>query len=331
MRSSDLRRREFIALFGGVVILRPVLVWAQQPKPVVGFLNSRSPREAAADAHAFRDGLAESGYFDGTNVTIEYRWAEGRFDQLPRLAAELVGRQVAAIAATGGEPSALAAKAATSTIPIVFIIGGDPIEAGLVASLNRPGGNLTGVALLLTALEEKRLSLLRELLPAATLFAVLLNAAMPTFDTQLRHITEAVRSVAKEMHLLRVRTVEDIDAAFAKAAEIRAGALLVGTDPFMISRRDQIVALATRYAIPAMYPASEYVTAGGLMSYGTSIAAAYRQAGVHTGRILKGEKPADLPVQQSSKFEFVINLQTAKALGIEVPNSFLVQASEIIE
>jgi putative ABC transport system substrate-binding protein len=324
------RRRKVLAGLTGVAVW-PHLVRAQQSGPVVGFLNSRSPRDAAADVAGFREGLAERGYVEGQNVTIEYRWAEGRFDRLPGFAAELVSRRVAAIAATGGEPSAFAARAASSTIPIVFIIGGDPVEAGLVPSLNRPGGNLTGVALLLTAMEEKRLSLLRELLPAATLFAVLLNAAMPTFDTQLNHIGEAARAVGKRMHLLRVRNDEEIDAAFASAAEMQAGALLVGTDPFMISRRDRIVALAARYAIPAMYPAREYVIAGGLMSYGSSIAAAYRQAGVYMGRILKGEKPADLPVEQSSKFEFVINLKTAKALGIEVPNSFLVQATEIIE
>jgi putative ABC transport system substrate-binding protein len=326
-----MRRRDFIKSIGRAAVVWPLAARAQQPTPVIGFLGARSPAESASVLAAFRQGLGEVGYFEEKNVTIDYRWAEGRFDRLPGLAAELVGRRVAVIAATGGEPSALAARAATNSIPIVFAIGGDPVQAGLVASLNRPGGNLTGATLLLTAMEGKRLGLLREMVPTVTLLAVLLNPAMGTFESQSKDIQEAARTVGLEMRALRVTTESEIDAAFASAAEMRAGAILVGTDSFMISRRNQVVALAARYAIPVMYPAREYATAGGLMSYGVSIADAYRQVGTYCGRILRGERPADLPVQQPTKFQFVINLKAANALGIEVPPGLSARADEVIE
>jgi ABC-type uncharacterized transport system substrate-binding protein len=325
-----MKRREFIKLLGGAAAW-PVVARAQQAMPLIGFLGARSAAESAPVIAEFRQGLREIGYFEGGNVTVEYRWAEGRFDQLPRLAAELVARRVAVIAATGGEPAALAAKAATTAIPIVFAIGGDPIDAGLVTSLNRPGGNLTGVTLLLTGMEGKRLGLLREMVPAASLVAVLLNPAMGTFESQSKDIQEAARNVGLQMHVLRVSSEGEIDAAFAMAAEIRAGAALVGTDSFMISRRNQMIGMASRYAIPVMYPAREYAVAGGLMSYGVSIANAYRLVGMYAGRILRGEQPGDLPVQQPTRFEFVINLKTARALGIEVPLGLSARADEVIE
>jgi putative tryptophan/tyrosine transport system substrate-binding protein len=325
-----MKRREFIKLLGGAAAW-PVVARAQQAMPLIGFLGARSAAESAPVIAEFRQGLREIGYFEGGNVTVEYRWAEGRFDQLPRLAAELVARRVAVIAATGGEPAALAAKAATTAIPIVFAIGGDPIDAGLVTSLNRPGGNLTGVTLLLTGMEGKRLGLLREMVPAASLVAVLLNPAMGTFESQSKDIQEAARNVGLQMHVLRVSSEGEIDAAFAMAAEIRAGAALVGTDSFMISRRNQMIGMASRYAIPVMYPAREYAVAGGLMSYGVSIANAYRLVGMYAGRILRGEQPGDLPVQQPTRFEFVINLKTVRALGIEVPLGLSARADEVIE
>jgi putative ABC transport system substrate-binding protein len=323
-------RREFVTLLGGATMW-PLMARAQQRNPVVGFLGARSAEESASVVNAFRRGLAEVGYSDDRNVTVDYRWAEGRFDRLPELAAELVARPVAVIAATGGEPSALAAKAATTAIPIVFAIGGDPVRAGLVNSLNRPGGNLTGATLLLTAMEGKRLGLLREIAPTATLLAVLLNPSMGTFDTQLKDIQEAARSVGLQVRALSVTADSEIDAAFAAAAESRAEAILVGTDSFMISRRDRMVAAASRYGLPVMYPAREYALAGGLMSYGVSIAEAYRQVGLYTGRILKGERPGELPVVQPTKFEFVINLKSAKALGVKFSDNLLTLADEVIE
>jgi putative ABC transport system substrate-binding protein len=328
---GGIARRAFLSLGTGAAVScwRPAR--AQQPMPLVGFLNTRSPAESAHDIAAFRKGLAESGYVEGRNVAVEYRWAEGRFERLPALAAELAGAGPAVIAATGGEPSGLAARAAASTTPIVFAIGGDPVEAGFVAALNRPGGNLTGVTLLLTAMEGKRLGLLRELVPAAAVVAVLLNPAMSTFNTQLNDVMEAARNVGQEIRVLRVRNEVDIDAAFAGAAELKADALMVGTDPYMISRRDQMVALAARYRIPAIYPAREYAAAGGLMSYGPNISEAYRQVGVYVGRILKGARPAELPVMRASTFEFVINLKVAEALGLAVPGPLIARADEVIE
>jgi putative tryptophan/tyrosine transport system substrate-binding protein len=326
-----MHRRAFLSLIGSAAVAPPLTGLAQQATPVIGFLNTRSAAENATDVAAFSKGLAEGGFFEGRNVAVEYRWAEGKFDRLPGLAAELVSRRVQLIAALGGEPSVLAARAATTTTPIVFAIGGNPVEAGFVASLNRPGGRITGVSLLLTEMEGKRLSLLRELVPSAALIAVLLNPAMTTFDGQRRSIQEAAHRIGQEIYILGAQNEGEIDVAFANAAQMRAGALLVGTDPFMISRREQIVALAARYAIPGAYPARQYATAGGLMSYGVDIAEAYHQVGSYAARILKGERPSELPVQQATKFEFVINLKTAKALGIQVPPDLSARADEVIE
>jgi putative tryptophan/tyrosine transport system substrate-binding protein len=295
-----MRRREFITLVGGAAVW-PLAAHAQQPAmPVIGFLSGRSPYESATVVGAFGQGLGETGYVESKNVIIEYRWAEGRYERLPALAAELVSRQVAVIAAVGGPNSGEAAKAATATIPIVFISGTDPVREGLVASLNKPGGNATGVSPLLPAMEGKRLGFLRELIPSAALIAVLLNpASQDNFNRQINDVQEAAHAVGQQLLILRASNEEEIEAAFATAAERRAGALLVAADPFMLSRRERIVALAGRYAIPAIYEVREYVTAGGLMSYGISLTSAYRQAGVYVGRIIKGEKPGDLPVYYS--------------------------------
>jgi ABC-type uncharacterized transport system substrate-binding protein len=327
-----MRRREFIALLGAGAAARPLAARAQQPAiPVIGFLNSASAGQFGHFLDMFRRGLNETGFVEGRNVRIEYRWAEGRFDRLPALAADLISRNAAVIAATGGPASGLAAKAVTATTPIVFVSAGDPVKEGFVASFNRPGGNVTGINLLLSAMEGKRLGLLRELLPSATLIGVLFNPAMPTFADQLNEIQGAARALAQPIHVLQVSNEGEIDAAFASAAQLRAAALLVTADPFMFSRLDRLVALATRYSIPVFYFAREFAAAGGLISYGISLAEAYRMVGVYTGRILKGEKPADLPVQQLTKFEMVINLKTARALGLEVPWALLAAADEVIE
>jgi putative ABC transport system substrate-binding protein len=332
MHFHQWKRREFITLLGGAAAAWPVAARAQQSMPVIGFLSGRSPYESAAVVGAFRQGLGEVGYFESRNVIIEYRWAEGRYDRLPALAVELVNRQVAVIAATGGPVSGQAAKAATATIPIVFISGADPVQEGLVTSFNRPGGNATGVNPLLPAMEGKRLGLLHEMVPNAALIGVLLNPTMPTkFDGQMSDVQEAARAAGQQLHILRASSDEEIEAAFATAVEWKIEALLVGADPFMVSRRERLVALAGRYAIPAIYEVRECVTAGGLMSYGISLSDAYRQAGVYVGRILKGAKPSDLPVIQPTKFELVINLKTAKALGLTVPLTLQTIADEVIE
>jgi putative ABC transport system substrate-binding protein len=298
---------------------------------VIGLLSTRSPDESAHLVAAFRRGLGQNGYVEGQNLTVEYRWALGQYDRLPALAAELVGRPVTVLVSTGGEPSALAAKAATVTIPIVSTFTADPVERGLVASLNQPGGNVTGINLLTATIEAKRLGLLRDLVPQATTVGVLLNPNFPPAASQLRDAQEAVRTIGLELHVLRASTDREIDTAFASIAQQRIPALVVASDPFFITRRDKIVALATHHAVPAMYNIREYPMAGGLMSYGIDLTEAYRQVGVYAGRILKGAKPADLPVIQPTKFEFVINLKAAKVLGVKFSDNLLSLADEVIE
>ena len=321
-----MRRRNFIIGIVGTATAWPLAARAQQTSvPVVGFLNSGSPY-AARDS-AFRAGLATTGYIEGQNVTVDFHWAEGRYAELPALAAELVRRQVTVIFA-GGPPAARAAKAASSTIPIVFTTGDDPIKDGLIASLNRPGGNATGINLIAAELEAKRLGLLHELIPAAVLIGVLLNPKNPNFETQLRDVQSAAIG---QVELLNASSRNEIEAAFTTLVSRRAGAISVGSDPFFFAQINQLVELAARHSIPAIYEWREFVAAGGLLSYGVSLAGAYREAGIYVGRILKGEKPADLPVLQPTKFELVINLKTAKALGLDVPDRLLALAEEVIE
>ncbi len=298
---------------------------------MIGYLNGTSPAPSAQFVAAFRQGLNETGYAEGRNVTIEYRWAEGRYDRLTELAADLVRRQVAVIVASGGAAAIASAKQATATIPILFVTGSDPVQTDLVASLNRPGGNVTGVHFFTVELESKRLGLLRDLVPNAATIAVLLNPTYPNAAFHLQEVENAARKAGQQIQILSASTEAEIDVAFARLPQLRAGALLVGADPFFNSRRDQIVALAARYAIAAIYEQRTFAQAGGLASYGTSQTDAYRQVGIYTGRVLRGEKPADLPVVQSTKFEFVINLKTAKALGLEVPPGLSSMADEIIE
>jgi putative ABC transport system substrate-binding protein len=325
-----IRRREFISTLGGAAAAWPLAARAQQAAmPVVGFLNGGSPDTNRAAA--FRRGLNETGYVEGHNVTVKYHWAEGQYDRLPALAGDLVRRQVTVIAATS-TAAAMTAKAATTTIPIVFLIGGDPVKVGLVASLARPGGNLTGVNFFATKLVAKRLALLHELVPKAVRIAVLVNpASASTAETVSRDIREAARARGLQIRVLNASTIREINAAFATLDSERADALFIAGEAFFTSRRVQLAVLAARHAIPATYSTREYPEAGGLMSYGTDVADRFRQAGVMTGQILNGAKPADLPVQQSTKFEFVINLQTARALGIEVPSSIQLLADKVIE
>jgi putative tryptophan/tyrosine transport system substrate-binding protein len=323
-------RRDFITLLGGAVAAWPLAASAQQASPLIGFLNGASPEGYAPYVTAFRQGLKEAGYVEGQNVTIEYRWAEGQYDRLPALAADLVRRNVTVIAATS-TPAAQAAKALTSTVPIVFTTGDDPIKLDLVASFNRPGGNATGVSHLIGELGSKRLGLLRELLPGITVITTLLNPNFPGAERQLRDAEAAAGALGLQLIVLRASTEREIDAAFATMAQQGARALVVGGDPSFVARREQIVALAARHAIPTIYPVRDFAVAGGLMSYGTDFADAYRQAGVYTGRIVRGEKPADLPVQRSTKFELVINLKTARTLGVTIPAGVLSIADEVIE
>jgi len=328
-----LDRRRFLQAVSLNLLAHPRVAHAQTAMPVIGFLSGRSPQEAASALAAFRQGLGETGFFEGKNVTIEYRWAEGRYDRLPGLAVELVTRRVAVIAATGGgEASGLAAKAATATIPIVFTAGGDPVKAGLVASLNKPGGNITGVTFVFAELGGKRLELLRQLAPKRfTRVALLINPNYQPAVDEVRHVQAGAHSLGFQVNVLNGSTESEIDKAFATVARQKADALVVATDPFLLGQRDRLVRLAARHAIPTIFFSREFVEAGGLMSYGPSIANGYRQAGVYTGLILKGARPVDLPVVQPTNFELTINLKTAKSLGLTISPSLLVQANHVIE
>jgi putative ABC transport system substrate-binding protein len=327
-----MKRREFLALGTIAAVGWPGAPRAQQPSlPVIGFLSARSPAEAASVLAAFRQGLGEAGYFEGKNVTIEFRWAEGNYDRLPELAAELVRRQVAMIAATGGEPSPLAAKAATTTIPIVFTIGSDPVEAGLVASLGRPGGNLTGTTIMAVELGPKRLDFIRQLVPNSSAIAMLINRNFPMALSEARGVQDAARALGLDVIVLTAGTEAEIDTAFAKLIQQKAGGLIVGTDPFLLGARDKLARLAAQHAIPTMYFLREFVEAGGLMSYGPDIRRGYRQAGVYAGYILKGANPAELPVLLPTNFLLSVNLRTTRALGLTLPATLLALADEVIE
>jgi ABC-type uncharacterized transport system substrate-binding protein len=326
------RRREFISLLAGAAAAWPLAARGQQPAmPVVGFLGGQSLGTLGGSLRAFRQGLQEAGYVEGQNVAIEYRWAERRFDLIPEFVDDLVHRQVTVIAVTG-TPSALAAKAVTTTIPIVFATGGDPVRDGLVASLARPGGNVTGVTTLGVELGSKRVELLHEAVPTATIMALLVNPTSPALaEPTTKDVQAAARTLGLQVHILNASTERDFDAAFSAIVQLRAAALIIGNDGLFVYRSEQLAALAVRYAVPTIFQYPEFAAAGGLMSYGGSITEAYRQVGVYTARVLKGEKPADLPVHQSTKVELIINLKTAKALGLDVPSSLLARADEVIE
>jgi putative ABC transport system substrate-binding protein len=328
-----MKRRELISWACGAAVMLPLATRAEQPRPrsVIGLLSIASPAPFAKLVAALRLGMQTTGYVEGQNLDIEYRWAEGHFDRLAPLAADLVSRQVAVIVATGGPAPALAAKTATSTIPIVFNVGADPVKLGLVASFNRPGGNVTGFSFFVAELDAKRLGLLRELVPGVRRAAVLLNPKNPNAGPQLSDITKAADTLGLEITVLHAATVDDLDTVLSTSPSADTGALLVGADAFFNSRRDQIVGLVARLGLPAIYEVREFVAAGGLMSYGTSLVDAYHQVGVYTGRLLKGEKPNELPVVQPTRFELVINVKVAKELGLTVPPLLLAQADDVLE
>jgi len=327
-----MRRREFIGLLGGAAAAWPPAARAQQPAmPVIGYLMSGSPDRATSLLNAFRQGLQDAGFVEGQNVTIEYRWADDQYDRLSALAADLVRHRVSVIVATGGPLPALAAKSATATIPIVFQSGSDPVVQGLVASISRPGGNLSGVTTMAAELGPKRLELLHEIVPAATLIALLLNPANPSSLNWARDVQDAARTLGLNIHVLNARTEADLDTAFATMSDLRPGGLAIAPDPFFTGHGQKLAAMTARQMIPTIYQGREFVEAGGLMSFGGSFPDSYRQLGIYAGRMLKGEKPADLPVQQATKVELVINLKTAKALGLTVPMTLLGRADEVIE
>jgi putative ABC transport system substrate-binding protein len=324
-----MKRREFMLILGGAMTAAPSLRAQQKTMPVIGYLSSASPSTTAPFVAALRQGLSETGYVEGQNVAIEYRWAEGHYDRLSALAADLVAAKVDVIA-TGGTPAVLAAKSATSTIPIVFS-SGDPVEGGVIASLSRPGGNLTGVSAMNAEMTPKRLELLSELVPQAKVIALLVNPDNAITERIIPEVQEATRAKGLQLHILKAGTESEIDATFATLVELHAGALVVASDSFFSSRREQLVALAARHAVPAIYDFREYAAAGGLTSYGPSRTGTWRLMGIYAGKILKGAKPADLPVQQPTTFELVVNLTTAKALGLTVPPAILARADEVIE
>jgi putative ABC transport system substrate-binding protein len=327
-----MKRREFITLLGSAAGAWPLASRAQQPAmPVIGLLSVRSPEESAHLLRAFLSGLSESGIVEGQNTVIQYKWAHGEYDRLPTLAAELVHAPVAVLVAVGGEPAARAAKTATTSIPVVTIFSTDPVKSGLISSLSHPGGNVTGVSNLATAMEPKRVGLLHELVPQAKAFGALINPDFPTFADQLADIQAAAQTTGLELHVFRAATNRDIEAAFEAITQQQIAALLVAADPFFNSWRDQIVGLAARRGVPAMYSFRDYAVAGGLMSYGIDLPDTYRQAGAYAGRVLKGAKPAELPVLQPTKFEFVINLKAAKALGVKFSDNLMSLADEVIE
>ena len=326
-----MRRREAIRLVGAAAAW-PLAAWGQQAAvPVIGFMSGRSPADSAYLVDAFRQGLRETGYLEGETISVEYRWADGDYDRLPGFASDLLGRNVLVLVAVGGDPSAVAAKQATSTVPIVFGMGGDPVKAGLVASFNRPGENATGFTLLTNQMEPKRVGLLHELLPGVSLLGALINPSFPPAARQLEDIENATRSINQSLFVARAGNDAELEAAFASFVEQRVGAVLVAAAPFSDTRSTQIIALAAKHRLPAMYQFRQYAVAGGLISYGPSITDSYKQAGVYAGRILRGAKPGDLPVLQPTKFEMVINLKTANALGIAIPNTMQLLADEVVE
>jgi ABC-type uncharacterized transport system substrate-binding protein len=326
-----MKRRDFIAGIGGTLAMRITARAQHQTIPVVGFLSSLTQFESSHLVAAFRRGLLENGFVDGQTIAVDYRWADGHYDRLPGLARDLVGRGVAVFVSTGGQPTLLAAKAATNTVPIVFATGVDPVQSGVIASFSRPGGNITGLYVVTTGLEAKRFGLLQELVPASAAVALLANSTNPNSAAQVRDVQDAARVVARPIHVLYAASERELDTAFAAISQIRPAALLIASDPWLSTRREQLVELSRRSAIPTMYQWREFAEAGGLMSYGTNLADAYRQVGVYVGRILKGASPAELPVLQPTKYELVINLKTAKALNLQIPPGVLAIADEVIE